>query len=267
MDDLLDIARRQIGTFISKQLAEDMPEAFAKVRRSSPDVSFMGSSRYLLFIDKACAELITQRGTATWEILFRCITNGRVEYSAGLAGELKNFASPFLDGTVGSLVDRAKELVPRYTEGTSLPGAQARALETLETEIDLFCAALKREPQATPYQPPHVINITGSSVNNLQTGHFSTATVTTHATSHEYHQIISAVGKLKNELEAAGITGPAIFLVEETEAELAKPNPNPSRLKSLTDTLSSCATWALDSASKIPGAIDGVKQAISMFPG
>lgn len=267
MDDLLNIARRQIGIFINMQLAEDMPEAFANVRRSSPDVSFISSSRYLLFLDKACAELIIRRGVAVWEILHRCITNGRVEHSAGLADELKNFAVPFVDGTVGKLVERAKELVPRYAEGSALQGAQIRALKTLESEIDLFCAVLKRESQATPYQPPHVINITSSNVNNLQTGHFSSATVTTHTTSNEYHQIASAVGKLKNELEAAGITGPALFLVQETEAELAKPNPKPSRLRSLTDTLSSCATWALDSASKIPEAIDGVKQAISLLPG
>jgi hypothetical protein len=265
MDDLLSIARRQIDNYIDMQMDKDLPEAFFKVRHSTNDTSFMASSRYILELDRVCAEFIAQRGAAVWEILHRCVTTGRVEFSPGLADVLKKFSAGYLQGSVGGLTEMANNNRRDKMELRASEAARKRAINQLEAEIDLFCAVLLRAPQVASYQPPHVINITGSTVTTLQTGSHSTATVTNSSISHQHDSVAVAVAGLKAELTAAGIEGHPLFLVQEVEAELAKPVPEKSRLKSIADMMSHFVSGAINNAPKVPDAIDAVKRSIELL--
>lgn len=164
MEDLLEIAGRQIDIFIDEQMRDELPLKLLAVRRSSSSVSFVRSSGYVLALDVACGELIKRRGIAIWEILHRCITTGRVDFSPELAKILKNFSTPYLTGTVSGLTQRAQAEANSSFQPDESETSRLRTLATLEAEIDLFCAVLARAPQPAQYQPPHVINIHGSSV-------------------------------------------------------------------------------------------------------
>lgn len=266
MDDLLSIARRQIDNYIDLQNNEELPQAFNEARRSSNSISFANSSRFVLVLDKICADFIGQRGAAVWEILHRCVTNGRVSYSPQLAGVLKQFSTPYLQGNVGGLTERARSETSKDMELRASESARKRALSVLEAEIDLFCAVLLRAPQATIYQPPHVFNITGSTVTNLQTGHQSVATVSTVSNTYQTDAITTAIADLKLELASAKIDGPSLFLVQEVEAELKKPAPEKSRLKSLVEAMGNCAAGFINYAPKVPDAIEAVKRTIDSMP-
>lgn len=266
MDDLLAIARRQIDNYLDLQFNEELPQAFNEARRSSNSVSFASSSRFVLVLDKICADFISQRGAAVWEILHRCITNGRVAYSPQLAGLLKEFSTPYLQGNVGGLTERAQSETSKDMDLRASESARKRALNVLEAEIDLFCAVLLRAPQETLYQPPHVIHITGSTVTNLQTGHQSVAIVTAVSTTHQTDAIAAAIADLKLVLASAKIDGPSLFLVQEAEAELKKPVPEKSRLKSLMETMSNCTAGFINNAPKVPDAIEAVKRVIDLMP-
>lgn len=267
MNDLLVIARRQIDNYIDLQINEKLPQAFNEARRSSNSIGFAMSSGFVLALDTICADFIGQRGAAVWEILHRCITNGRVEFSPQLASLLKEFSTPYLQGNVGGLTERANSETRMEMDLHASESARKRALSILEAEIDLFCAVLLRAPQATIYQPPHVINISGSTVTNLQTGHQSVATVTAISATYQTDSIANAIADLKLELTSAKIDGPPLFLIQEAEAELKKSGPEKSRLKSLMETMSSCVAGLINYAPKVPDAIEAVKRTIDLMPG
>lgn len=265
MDELLKIARRQIDVFIDTQIEEDLPRGFMQVRRASNDISFMRSSRYILELDRVCAQLVEERGIAVWEIVQRCISTGGIEYSPSLAEDLKRFASPYLTGDVGGLTARAAQESDKNYAPTGSESSRKRALSTLESEIDLFCTQLLRAPKFTPYQAPQVINIHGSTVANLQTGDHSSASITTYSSSNQYGDITTAVELLKKELITAGAEEPPLVLIQEVESELAQSTPRPARLKSLLTGITSCVSGILDQAPKVPLAIEGVKRALDML--
>ncbi|MBD8531506.1 MULTISPECIES: hypothetical protein [unclassified Massilia] len=266
MEDLLAIAGRQIDTFLDVQTNDEFYREVDKVRRSSDSISFVRSSRYPIALDAACAGLITRCGAGIWEIVHRCITTGRVEFTPSLSEQLKNFTKPYLEGVVRSLTERTSQAANGIFQPTASEVARVRAVANLETEIDLFCAVLSRVPQPAQYQPPHIINIHGSSVASLQTGNHASANVTTLTVGSRHIDVAAALAQLKAELIAAKVDGTPMFLVQEAEAELAKTPPQQSRLKGFVNAIGGCVNGMIEVGTKLPGAIEGAKRAIDMLP-
>ncbi|QOY94078.1 hypothetical protein IM543_21680 [Massilia sp. UMI-21] len=189
-----------------------------------------------------------------------------MDYSPDLAEKLKLFSTPYLRGTAGGLTERAARESRIGVQARDSEAARVRAVATLEAEIELFCAVLSRAPQPAQYQPPHVINIPGSSVADLQTGNHSSATLTNVSVSSQHSDVAAAVAALKAELHAADVEGAPIFLVQEAEAELTKVAPQRSRLKGFVDAIGSCASGAINVGTKLPDAVEGAKRAIEILP-
>jgi hypothetical protein len=269
MQQFLTIARQQINLALDEQQHELSLELRRIMARASAD-GYLRSGRLLIELDRACAAAITHRGAKVWDITHRCITTGRVRHTPDLATTLKDFCLPFLAGTVNGLTQRAI----RETQHMGMPNVQTRDAEnarlracgTLESEIDLFCAALSVMPQDVTYQPQSVIHVNNSSIANLQTGQGSSATVTQSVSTIQQEQARSALEELKRELIAANQNGSPLFFIEESEDELAKPVPDKSRLKSFAEAIRDCVAGTIETAPKIPAAIEAVQKAIAMLP-
>jgi hypothetical protein len=270
MEEIFRIAAQHIANFINGQMRE-LPRCLAVVRHSVQDVSFVNSSRYVLALDEVCAEAISKRGVAVWESLHRCIVNGHAKYTDDLASKLKEFSVPYLRDTVGGLTTMASEIAARASipyPGRQSEEARDHALSILETEIDHFCMALASAPQATPYQPPHVINVSGSaSVASIQTGAHSSATVHFQALSQPQIDVAAALDQLKQEIMLLKKDDPSIFLIDETKAAAVAENPNPARLASFFNAAKKCISGALEAAPKIPALIDTIEKGIKMIQG
>jgi hypothetical protein len=193
--------------------------------------------------------------------------------SADLAQQLKRFSLPYLGDDVGALTLRVNQgMEPRGLKPippTISERARDNARSWLESEIDLFCHVLSQAPQHAEYKPQPVINIHGSTVGAVQTGDQSTATVRIIAPTASYDAAARhALEELKREIQAVGQgqDSASLFLIEASSAELDKPMPDKSRLASLIAATKSCLAGVIDTAPKIPAAIEAVQKAISLLP-
>lgn len=269
MQGLLDIARRQIAVAISEQ-DHLITAELGRISSDAAAKGYLRSGRHIVERDRACSEAIKNRAAFVWEILHRCVTNAGVAFTSDMAARLKAFAQPYLANNVGALTLRPNQGMDRMGLGPITPTlsetARENALAWLEAEIDLFCYALSQAPQVSEYKPQPVINIHGSIVGVVQTGDQSTANLKVSAPTIYHESARQALEELKREIQATGQDGGSLFLVDETTAELAKPVPDKTRLASLITAAKSCLTGAIETAPKIPAAIDAVQKAISLLP-
>jgi hypothetical protein len=266
MDDLAQIARRQIEIAIAKQqlLTED---AITVVQAEASRRGMLKSSSHLLMIDRACADAIQERAIIVWEIIHRCISSAAVEFSPKLAAELKELALPYFEGAVGGLTTKANETAEKLglRGGDFLrqaKGAREHARAWMETEIDLFTTVLAKTSPKPHYSPHSIINIMGSQVGSVQTGNNSTTMVTQSTRNPAFADTLAAVRALRTELVAAGTDSPDILdLVDSSEAELEKSKPNRSKVSAFFTALTSCLSSVVNTSPKIPAALEGVKKA------
>jgi hypothetical protein len=270
MQQFLGIARNQIRIALDEQegaLARELKSIMATAAAQG----YLRSGRLVKELDRACAAAITKRGVTVWEIVHRCVRVGRIRYSAHLPDELSAFCLPYLKGDVQGLRRRAViEIRFMALPEITLVDSEAAcdiAYRTLQSEIELFCAALSVEPQDLPYLPQTVINMHGPNFGAVQTGANSTANSAVTVSDISTANLRTALDQLKVELINAGSPDAPLILVRESESETAKPVPDKSRLKSLVVGIKACIGGLLETAPKIPTAIEGVKRAIEMLPG
>ena len=270
MQEFLDIAHRQVGIAIDEE-QQALAREIKGIKAQASALGYLRSGRLLVELDRACGHAITKRGSIVWELLHRCITIGRIGFSEDLAEELKDFALPYLTDTVDGLTQYAAleaakmgmpELRLRLQDSEV---ARKNAQRRLDTEIDLFCGALSKASQDPAIQPQPVINIHGSNVGSVQTGSHSAATATLHCSNIYQERAREALDALRQELLAANQQGAPLFLVSEGKAELAKSEPNKTRLHSIVDSIKACVAGTIETATKIPSAIEGVQKAISLL--
>lgn len=268
MQEFLNIARRQVNIAIDEE-QQGIATEIKRIRAQASAQGYLRSGRLIVELDRTCGAAITKRGAKVWEILQDSITKGRVPFSDNLARELKDFALPYMADTVnGLMLHAANEAAGMGKPGMQLTDSSAardNAQRRLDAEIDLFCGALSKTLQDELYRVHPVINIHGSNVGAVQTGNNSAATVTLHSSNIYQEQARAALDELRKELLAANQEGAPLFLVSEGEMELAKSEPNKTRLHSIIDAIKGCVLGAIENAPKIPTAIEGVQKAIALL--
>jgi len=269
MEQFLNIARDQIAIALDDQQGA-LNKALSAITSKASAGGYLRSGRLIFELDRACAATISERGATVWRIVHNCITVGRVRFTPQLASTLKAFCRPYLSGTVQGLTNRARQ----QTEHMGMPpvetheseAARDMAVRSLDSQIDLFCAALSVEPQDATYQPNTVINMTGTNYGAIQAGAQSTATVTVTTSTVYQDSIRSALDELKKELQALAHADAPMAIIHESEREVAKATPDKARLQSLFGGIKACLSSMIDTAPKIPAAIEGVQRAIAMLP-
>ena len=269
MDEVTEIARRQIGLAIATQ-SRQVEETLAGIQADCSARGYLKSGTHFLLIDKACGEAIRERAERIWEIVHRCVESIGVEFYPGIASELKAFVLTQLNGTAGELTDRAASTAAKFCMHkniqdhlTEAETARVSAVQWLEAEIDLFCTVLSKSSARPQYSPQPIINITGSQVGSVQTGSHSSATVTQSATNSIFGDTLTALQKLKSELIAAGLsaaTPEVVELVDESTSELVRPAPSKAKLSAFLDSIKSSLSGAVERFPKIAVALESVSK-------
>jgi hypothetical protein len=83
--------------------------------------------------------------------------------------------------------------------------------------------------------------------------------------SDDREAVMKALELLKKEL-VAGDQQHALAIIDESEKELAKPNPNKGVLSGFVGAIKRMTVGAIDIAPKIPAAIEAVENAIALLP-
>jgi len=272
MQEVLNIARRQVQVVVDRHSAQVEADIASVGSRASAH-GFSRSGRHLLEIDKVCAEAIEKRAALVWEVLHRCVTSAGVPYSDGLADELKSIVAPYLSNTAGGLTHRANVMAQSFGLPRELDylqeaiASQDRTQRWFDSEVDLFCLALAKVPAKPHYSPHPIINIHSSTVGTLQTGDYSTASVSMSMGENSQAQVVAALETLRSEVLAArlGTTAEApLVLIDESVSEMEKPAADANRVRSLLSTIRLCLSSAIDAAPKIPQAIESVQKTLDL---
>lgn len=246
--------------------------AIAAARAEAAAHGMSNSSRAVLQIEGIYVAAIRDRVISVWETIKRYADAGGISYSPTLAEELKKLVrsyAPALPSESDWSVDQEAVRLGLFNmelySRDNLPKAYTAAHAHVEAEIDHYVLALRKISRMS--QPiSQILNISDSTIANLQTGDGAIATVTQTVNNAHQLALIKALNDLKSELEALKNVTPqlkidTLDLIEDSVKEAGKATPNKMKLLALTKAIGSTFEGAVTFAGKIPTAIETMKSA------
>lgn len=227
---LLSLARTRIKIDLGDRQDANRRE-FAQEKESFGARGVLTSSFAQAALERFIAAELDIRARVTWHVLGRVISSSDV---CAVAGDLKLVVAESLDAHSDDLkrdLEWTAGLMPGATHLRSFEQLRERALERIDSEIDIACLSAKRAEAGTSsvvniYQPYGVV----------QTGAGSSATVTQHFGTEERVRLQSALLAVERALQADEGRNPeapsdALELIADANTELKRDNPNFLRLR------------------------------------
>jgi hypothetical protein len=199
-------------------------------------------------IAKRCAQEVTTWATIVAQRVLQTAVAVGVEPNEGLGAELKTLIHRYLPETLTrSTVEDAVRTAfapnqPMYSsmrerKGTLITTARQQALQTADTEVDLFVAQLERDRAQGTATVPGGVTIYGN-VGAVQTGIGATAHVVQAFDTAEREMLCEALGMVAQSLQALDpheyvFRQDVLELLREVEEEAEKEKPNSLRLRSI----------------------------------
>ncbi len=195
---------------------------------------------------RICAKAAEERADLAWRIMYRTVTSANVGYSDALESDLKTAVAAHLqvDGLkaeVSEIARRVGSTNPQMVAGVTsdVDTAANRGLRRTFNEIELFVASLKTPASAAAPSVGHTINVY-APVGAIQTGAGANASIVQNFDAETKIRLDQALERLEREVHAAReeiAQGTEIAeLVKDVRAEIAKHEPNKSKLRSLLST-------------------------------
>lgn len=269
--EIAEIATKKIGLDKAAQ-EHNIALAVAAARAEAAAHGMLNSSRTVLVIEGIYVAAIRDRAISVWETIKRCADAGGMPYSATLAEELKTLVRSYVPALPSESDWHADQEAVRmgllnmglYSRD-SLPKAYAAAHAHVEVEIDHYVLTLRRISRM-PQHAAQILNITDSTIANLQTGDGATATVTQTVTTAQQLALIKALNDLKSELVALQNVPPQIKvdtldLIEDSVKEAEKATPNKMKLLAFVKGIGSAFEDTVNFVGKIPTAVEAMKSA------
>lgn len=225
------------------------------------------------FFNRYASEIET-RASIIWEELKKVLSAIDVHPSEELASHLKQDVETYLLSTANDLTKDIRKLA-NYIMSTQeidnlidkLTNTQNKALERINNGIELFVLSLSRtrEKEVRDESTKNIINVTGN-VGAVQTGQGATANVTQIISSNDQEALFQALDDIRKYLESGGnlsgfLKEEVIELIDDSRAEIEKPNPNGTRLKTY---LMSIAV-SIQTVAGLKPAYEVIKFALSHF--
>jgi hypothetical protein len=225
------------------------------------------------FFNRYASEIET-RASIVWEELKKVLSAIDVHPSEELASHLKQDVETYLLSTANDLTKDISKLA-NYIMNTQeidnlidkLTNTQNKALERINNGIELFVLSLGRtkEKEVRDESTKNIINGTGN-VGAVQTGQGATSNVTQIISSNDQEALFQALDDIRKYLESGGnlsgfLKEEVIELIDDSRAEIEKPNPNGTRLKTY---LMSIAV-SIQTVAGLKPAYEVIKFALSHF--
>jgi hypothetical protein len=225
------------------------------------------------FFNRYASEIET-RASIVWEELKKVLSAIDVHPSEELASHLKQDVETYLLSTANDLTKDISKLA-NYIMSTQeidnlidkLTNTQNKALERINNGIELFVLSLGRtkEKEVRDESTKNIINGTGN-VGAVQTGQGATSNVTQIISSNDQEALFQALDDIRKYLESGGnlsgfLKEEVIELIDDSRAEIEKPNPNGTRLKTY---LMSIAV-SIQTVAGLKPAYEVIKFALSHF--
>ncbi len=204
--------------------------------------------------------------------LHRFITTAGVSYSEDFSDELKKLVTNHLSGSfeTGTFRDKIPRLhgAPREYDNleSDLDKEREKAIRKISTEIDLFVESLKsKESMSGDKSSSTVLNIY-SPVASIQTGPNSTAYVTQNIDTEAREKILAALKSVEEGLrDIASLPyhpkDEILELIQEGRAEVQKPKPNTTKLRTLLQTIG----ISIQTVGSLQSAYETLKVALTYF--
>lgn len=241
------LARERIRLEIAEQNARLQAE-IGRIRAEMSARGMLNSGNTLHRVAQACADAARDRGQLAWQTVFRFVTTAGVRYYDGLAVDLKAIVSEFLPPALGDLKGYPRQEAQRLSNQRAaaeleqmVENARALTLEKINNEIDLFAVSLKNRQASEAGKPESQIFNIYSPVGSIQTGANAVSYVTQTIDAQTRERLIAALTAIQEELGKIDAlpTHPkteVAEIVREAMAEVAKPEPNATKLRSLLST-------------------------------
>lgn len=219
-----------------------------RIRAEMSARGVLNSGMTLHRVAQACADAARDRGQLAWQILFRFVTTAGVRYYDGLADDLNALVSEFLPPTLGDLKGYPKQEAERLGNKNAaaqleqmVETARTVALARIKNEIDLFTVSLKNRQAVSSEKPDAQVFNIYSPVGSIQTGANAVAYVTQSidaSTKAKLNGALVAIEEALAHVDALPTHPKAeiIEIVREAKTEVAKGEPNATKLRSLLST-------------------------------
>jgi len=264
--EIIEFAKQRIGLEIAEQ-DESIPAEIEAIKADFAARGMIGSGNFIVAVQDACVRATNERAKLVWQTLHRGVTTIGVPYDDDVENQLKAVVDHYFPEHMNGL----KYLVVEVANQCGLPdivskipdkveNARRSALDKIYSEIRLFVMTLKKTPGGESYSPQ--IHFHNSTIGAVQTGHQSVANVNLQNNAEGRDALIRALDVIAQELAKMGaIPGQnkaeILELVEDGKTELAKENPNLTKLTSFLPTIGS----AIGVVANLKPAYDGLKAA------
>jgi hypothetical protein len=255
------------GKMIKTQLDERTEQLAREISQAQAEATMRGVGRsgaVLQMVHDICARDIGLRALIVWQNLLRVLSEAGVQSSKSLVNDLKEEISKYQGAIYSEPYNRLEKVIQNV--GTrvdlSLTDALDRAITKVNSEIELFALKLQRYVETQGNQSSPVFNFY-SPVGAVQTGPSAIASVVQNLGAEDRKAILDALQVVQKGLDAVE-TLPAVpkeeivDLVAETQAELDKPKPNNTRLRT---SLVAIAT-AIQTVANLQPAYQAIKTAL-----
>lgn len=243
--NVLSLARNRIKIELSERndlLNKNISQVIAQMNARG----VLHSSMTIQELAKVRSEEIKERINLAWETLYRFITTAGVSYSDDLADELKNVITGCIPEDLRGIKESPQKLMTQPTilsdlhrkSEVELYRARVNKLQIINTEIDLFVHHLKNKDKEAEQGAKQTIYINAySTVGTIQTGDYSTATVTQTVNPQHRKEIVDLLKEIEHLISQNNILPERqkeeiIEIISDGQKEIQKKKPNISKFKS-----------------------------------
>lgn len=250
-------ADRRVAIERETQLA-GLEDDVNRIRAHANARGMLHSSAMLMETARACADAIERRADFTWAILHRVATTTGITYRPELEQTLKAFIDEQLRPNPPDIVERALRDVRAFNMTNLEPQLmdllrqrQTRAIARVRNEIELFVASLQVRARRVEEEGDGRVSITNyGPVGAIQTGRGATAYVHQALDADTRACLEEALRALAEALpRATGLPMPERELAEvvaDARTEVAKAEPNRTKLKGYLETITAAVTVVRD---------------------
>jgi hypothetical protein len=213
-----------------------------EISRVKNEMALKGTLAVNRFYKRFTDEIETRAGIV-WEELKKVLSTIDVYPSEELASDLKQNVGTHLVAITNDLTTGLRKLTSSIMKTQErdnlvdkLTNTRNKASQRIDNEIELFVLSLSRtkEKEMRAESTKNIVNITGN-VGAVQTGQGATANVTQIINPEGREELLQALDDIREYLESGGnLSGfskeDVIELLDDSRAEIGKPNPNATRL-------------------------------------
>lgn len=240
-DRTTDLARRTIEVALEERWTPLSRQTLEITSDATMHGAYGGSRMLVQIIELYKAELDIQASMA-WGHLQRTLANVGIGRLDTLAADLKVFMGETIERVAAGLLDHINNSSPFKNKRTEiidpvkpLEEAKDHALRKVDCEIDLYVAGVGQVARQTQQGGTTYVNVSGGQVGILQTGNFSSASMTVTLDANSKREIVAALESVENSVRNIQETPfdkvEVLELVRDSKAEADKPKPNLTRLK------------------------------------